>query len=175
MRAGWVLLLGLFSFGMAQEKNTLSRLEEVVGLIAQAQRQIVLVAPGLYNPAIAGALHKAAVERGVQVLLLLEIDSINQPSSYAAAFGFLAPEKPLYLRAVRAVRLSPRLVLDSRVLISGPLVVGDSLTPEPTRLSTRFTDLAVEIDRFNRIWQQAPSCRPTAYMLGEELVLRCRF
>lgn len=174
MRAGW-LLPWLLCLGMAQEQGTLNRLEEVVGLIEQAQRQIVLVAPGLYSPAIATALHKAAVQRGVQVLLLLEIDSINRPSSYAAAFGFLAPEKPLYVRAVRAVRLSPRLLLDSRVLISGPLVMGDGLAAEPTRLSTRFTDLAVEIDRFNRIWQQAPPCRPTAYLLGEELALRCRF
>lgn len=172
MRLGWALLW-LFSLGMAQE-GTLRRLEEVVGLIEQARRQVVLVAPGLYNPALASALHKAAVQRGVQVLLLLELDSINQPSSYAAAFGFLAPEKPLYVRAVRAVRLSPRILLDSRVLVSGPLVMGDTLSSEPTWLSTRFTDLAVEIDRFNRIWQQAPACRPTVYLLGE-LVLRCRF
>jgi hypothetical protein len=174
MRLGWALLW-LFCLGIAQEQTTLRRLEEVVSLIEQAQRQVVLVAPGLYNPALASALHKVAVERGVQVLLLLELDSINQPSSYAAAFGFLAPERPLYVRAVRAVRLSPRILLDSRVLISGPLVMGDTLSSEPTRLSTRFTDLAVEIDRFNRVWQQAPPCRPTAYLLGEQLVLRCRF
>lgn len=169
------LLVWLLLPVLAQEVRPVATLEELVRLIDQAKRQVVLVAPSLYSSPIASALHRAAVQRGVQVLLLLEAEGINQPSSYGAALSFLAPERPLYVRVVRAVLLEPRLLLDSRLLVSGPLVAGDTFSERPTQVSRRFTDLALEVDRFNRVWQQAPSCRPTAYTLGERVVLRCRF
>jgi len=175
MRRWTWMLLWLLGPALAQEVRPVNSVEEVVRLIGQAQQQIVLVAPGLFNTPIATALHQAAVQRGVQVLLLLEAGHINQPASFGAAFSFLAPERPLHVRVVQVVRLEPRLLLDSRVLLSGPLVAGESFSPRPTWASTKRTDLEVEIERFNRVWRQAPPCRPSAMMAGEQFILRCRF
>ncbi|RIH90722.1 hypothetical protein Mterra_00216 [Calidithermus terrae] len=170
------LLALLLGVALARQPGTeaVASVEQVAALIDQAQRQVVYVAPGLYSPPVAQALHRAAVQRGVQVLVLLEASQVNEPSSYGAALAFLAPERPLFVRVVQAVRTAPRLLLDSRVLVEGPLVAGDAFDPRPTALTRDYVRLAVEVDRFNRTWEKAGRCRPTAYLAAGELVLRCR-
>lgn len=166
---GWLSLLALTASAQEIDQAVL------LSLIQGAQHQILLVAPGLYHPELAQALHTAAVKRGVQLLLLLEAGQINAPSNYGAAFSLLAPERPVYVRVVRSVNLAPRLILDSRILVSGPLLAGDTLSALPTVQSRDMEVLRKEIERFNQVWSQAPPCRPKVYLLQEKLVLRCRY
>lgn len=79
MRLALLALTLLSSLVHAQRLETSA---QVAALVDSAQREVILVAPVLRVKAVADALRRAVVERGVSVKLLTGSSSVNDGASY---------------------------------------------------------------------------------------------
>lgn len=133
-------------------------------LLASAKRELWLYLDAFTEENLAQTLHRAIIQKRVQVRLLLPKESFSLPGSYAMPFAFLSlRHRNLEVKVLGGSRVDPRILGDSSwMLVGHPL---EGLPPEAKGPLLLFTDpklVQQEQNRFNLYWQRAPYCRPRA-------------
>ena len=126
-------------------------IEDVVGFIRAAQREVLIAAPVLRVREIASAVHNAIQKRHVRVRVITGVESVRDAGSYWWTLQQVGAE----IRTVATVK-GFALIVDHRVAITGDLI-GRILEPdEPNLAKIERGNLIVPlIEKWEAVWSQA--------------------
>ena len=145
-----LIYIGISSVALAQLPVEVSA-ADVASSIRAARGEVLLSTPLIANAEVQAALREAAVTRGVDVFVLVDMANAWAEGSYAPS---------LVLSGNVAVQLSQRappamLVIDRDLVIEGPLIAQAAGVLAAPTYAYRDAAIALErVRRFNTLWQQ---------------------
>ncbi len=136
--------------GLAGRVSTVS---DVATLIDSAQREVIVVAPVLRVKAIADALRKAVVERGLSLKVLTGISSVRDGASY----WWGLQQAGAQVRTVSSVT-GYEVIVDRQTRVTGDLI-GRILGPTELGNTVLERGVGVQVNaaRVLRVWEKATS------------------
>ena len=160
---GLVLLAALACLARASSLPIELRDEgAVANVILAAQKTVFVIAPQLRSRTMTDALRRAAVERGVRVLILCDAALTLERGGYAAALSLLYKRYPLEVRVLRRVS-NQTAVVDQNRSVTGPLIANVwTFGLRPTRLDL---EPSFARERARRFWTQWQRAKPWVYQV----------
>ncbi len=145
-----LMLVALPRDGLAGRVSTVS---DVAALIDSAQREVIVVAPVLRVKAIANALRKAVVERGLSLKILTGSASVRDGASY----WWGLQQAGAQVRTVSSVT-GYEVIVDRQVRVTGDLI-GRILSPTELGNTVLEKGALVQVNamRVLRVWENATS------------------
>ena len=135
---------------------------EVAQVVLAAQRTVFISVRQFHNRAVADALRRAVVERGVRVLILCDGRYILERGGFIAGLSLLQSRYPLEIRVLRGVP-NATLTVDENRSVIGPLIAEPWTFGLPTTRLDLEPRLALErTQRFWTVWRRA---KPWTYQI----------
>ena len=155
----FVMLLWFTSSALATTPTQLRTPEAVAAQLGVATEQLLVMVPTVRSLVIADALRKAAVERGVEVYLIVSAESVEEGGSFVPSIAVL---EKVYTRLALVDRSF--IIGDSGVkafLLEGDLLSQSSQAFEgqATYALHDDTTLARRGNLFRDVWLAAPAYR----------------
>lgn len=151
----FLISLCLFSTAQAQSFQRLVDAQDVAARFSSARQQLIVVTPVIDTKVVAEAIRRVAVERGVNVFLLLAPEFVEAPSSYGASLGALAG---VQIRLANIDRSFALVDADQTAVVLEGALLGSGSAAFLTQESYAITDAKVISARsalFAETWEEA--------------------
>lgn len=150
-----MLVTLLFTTAEAQNYQRLVSAQDVAERLQGVRVQLLYVTPVIENKAIAEAIRRAAVERGVKVYLLVAPDFVEAPGSYTASLAALEGVRVRMAQVERSFAILD--VEEAAVVLEGSLL-GSGSASFLQRASYAVNEGEVMAERsglFAGVWEEA--------------------
>jgi hypothetical protein len=150
-----VVLLSCFLLSTALAQQALGSAEKVGQVLFSATKEIMIIAPSIRSKAVADAIRRAAVDRGVTIYILADAAFITEPAGYLGGLSRLPKVQVKLMRGIPDNEV--KAVIDRQVIVQGPLLVDVSspLNTKPTTALQSPQKSNNAAARFIQIWQKA--------------------
>ena len=151
-----LVLSVLVPWTMAQDPQTLHESElDAIQIIKEAQDEILLIAPSIYQQPLAEALREAIVVRGVDVYLLMSPDEVESRAAYVTSIQLAGAR-------VRLTNITEAfMIVDRKQILSGASLAGfDNSFVDPVVHSLETGDVARAVSSFYEHFQKASIYTP---------------